>query len=160
MIHAATALPAWRIGLLLCTALILAACTPMAPEPEPPPDVAPLPLPPADPEPAPPVRAPAVLALMDRADGLAEQGDQEAASAALERALRLAPEDPELWHRLAALRLAQTDWAAAEALALRSLGLDDGGRWRQQNWRLIAAARRGAGDRDGAREAEARLRPG
>ena len=143
----------WRLPVLVVVALWLAACAPLRPEP------------PAEPEPAAPeiVEAPlspALLALVDRAAEFTAAGDHDDAAAALERALRLAPEQPELWYRLATVRLAQGDWSAAEAMALRSLDRDDSGFWRRANWRLIAEARRQAGDRDGAREAEARLRPG
>jgi len=143
----------WRIALLLLLSLWLAACAPLAPEPTP------------EPEPLPPEGVPtplpkALLALLDRAEDFTAAGDLDEAAAALERALRLAPEEPQLWHRLAAVRLAQGDSGAAEAMALRSVDRDPAGRWRVANWRLIAQARRQAGDRDGAREAEVRWRSG
>lgn len=138
--------------LLAIGTLWLSACAQLAPEP-------------AEPEPEAPELAeaplpPALLALVDRAAEFSAAGDHDDAAAALERALRLSPEEPGLWHRLAAVRLAQGDWGAAEAMAQRSLERDETGIWRRANWRLIAEARRQAGDRDGAREAEARLRAG
>ncbi|MCC5884959.1 MAG: tetratricopeptide repeat protein [Gammaproteobacteria bacterium] len=142
-----------RWPLLAAVSLWLAACAPLAPEP------------PVEPQPEAPeaVEAPlppALLALVDRAAEFSAAGDHDDAAAALERALRLSPEEPGLWHRLAAVRLAQGDWGAAEAMAQRSLDRDERGVWRRANWRLIAEARRQAGDRAGAREAEARLRAG
>lgn len=142
-----------RLALLAALSLALAACAPLGPEP----DAAPQP---GTAEVAEAALSPALLALVDRAQVFADAGDLDEAAAALERALRLAPEEPELWHRLAALRLAEGDWGAAEAMALRSIDRDSEGTWRRANWRVIAEARRQAGDREGAREAEARLRAG
>lgn len=143
----------WRLASLAVVSLWLAACAPLAPEPD------------AEPEPEAPEVAeaplsPALLALLDRASAFTAAGDLDDAAAALERALRLAPEEPELWYRLAAVRFAQGDWGAAEAMALRSIDRDSAGAWRRANWQLIAEARRQAGDREGAREAETRLRAG
>lgn len=159
-----------RLAVLAVASLWLAACAPLSPEPAPEP--AP-PAPAAEPAPGPtaePGRAapevveaplsPALLALLDRAAELTAVGEHDDAAAAVERALRLAPERPELWYRLALVRLAQGDWGGAEAMAMRSLDRDETGFWRRANWRLIAQARRQAGDREGAREAEARLRAG
>lgn len=142
----------WRACVVVCMALVVAACAPLAPAPTPAPD----PGPGAAPAPPPP----AVVALMDRSDGQLREGDHDAAAASLERALRLDPQNAELWHRLAQVRFAQADWPAAETLAMRSIGLDASGTLRRENWQLIAAARRQSGDESGAREAEARLRPG
>ena len=83
---------------------------------------------------------------------------------ALERALRLAPEDPVLWSRLAELRLRQKDFAVAENLAAKSNALAGDRRvLRYRNWLLIAEARRRRGDEAGAEKARAeaqRLRSG
>ncbi len=142
----------WRACVLFSMALVVTACAPLAPQPAPSADPDPVAVP------APP--PPAVVALMDRSDGQLDEGDHDAAAASLERALRLDPQNAELWHRLARVRFAQADWSAAETLAMRSIGLDVAGSLRRDNWQLIAAARRQAGDENGAREAEARLRPG
>ena len=95
-----------------------------------------------------------VLALLDRAARAERAGDLEAAAAAVERALRFAPRDARLWHRLARIRLAQGMWQRAEALARRSLALAPRDRaLGARNWRVIAAARAGRGDRVGAERA-------
>lgn len=150
-----------RRSLLAAASLWLAACAPLAPEPVGDPVVEPVVVPEsAAAEVAEAPLSPALLALVDRAAEFSAAGDHDDAAAALERALRLSPAEPGLWHRLASVRLAQGDFRAAEAMAQRSLERDESGLWRRANWRLIAEARRLAGDRDGAREAEARLRPG
>lgn len=143
----------WRLAALAWVSLWLAACAPLAPEPDPEPQ-------PEAPEVVATPLSPALLALLDRAAEFEAAGELDDAAAVLERALRLAPEEPELWHRLAVVRLAEGDWGAAEAMALRSLDRDQTGAWRRANWRLISEARRRAGDGEGAREAEARWRPG
>lgn len=79
------------------------------------------------------------------------------ASAQLERALRIEPRNPWLWHELAQVRLRQGDYAQAEGLAARSNGYARDQRPLQQaNWRLIAEARARAGDNAGAAAARAK----
>ncbi len=96
----------------------------------------------------------AVVALVGSAREAEKAGQYGRAAAALERALKVDPRDPRLWHRLAAVRYRQGRHAEAEALALRSLNLRPADRgldtW---NWRVIAAARHARGDEAGAREA-------
>ena len=138
----------FRAAALGMAALWLAACTPLTPAPER--EAEPVPMP------APAPQAPAVVALADTAQEFEAQGRYDSAAAALERALRLSPQDAELWHRLAGIRLVQGRWPAAESLAFRSLGLDATNALRRANWLLIADARRAAGNEAGAREAEAR----
>ncbi len=66
---------------------------------------------------------PAVLALMDETDYRLGEGAAEAAASSVERALRLEPKNPWLWHRLAVLRLQQGHWRQAVALAEKSNSL-------------------------------------
>lgn len=66
---------------------------------------------------------PAVLALLDDTDIHVSEGNTEGAADAIERALRLEPKNPWLWHRLAALKLEQGQWRQAEALAQKSNSL-------------------------------------
>ena len=65
----------------------------------------------------------AVLALMDETDYRLGEGDAEGAAGSVERALRLEPKNPWLWHRLAVLRLRQGHWRQAMALAEKSNSL-------------------------------------
>ena len=66
---------------------------------------------------------PAVIALLDDTDLRFSQGDAEGAVSSVERALRLEPRNPWLWHRLAVLRLRQGQWRQAIALAEKSNSL-------------------------------------
>ncbi|MEH6471622.1 MAG: tetratricopeptide repeat protein [Halopseudomonas sp.] len=70
--------------------------------------------------------SPALLALMEQADGLESKGDQQGALAQLERAQRIAPRDPLVYLQLARLRLHMNDRARAEQLARRGLSLSGG----------------------------------
>jgi hypothetical protein len=97
---------------------------------------------------------PAVTALLDAADQAAKAGRVDLAAAAIERALRLEPQNALLWSRLASIRLRQRDWAQAETLAGKSSSLArDNAGLRLQNWRIIEQARLEQGDRAGAGEA-------
>lgn len=104
-----------------------------------------------------PAGSPAVIALLDRADQQYQAHDLDAAAASLERALRIEPRNPRLWHRLAAVRLEQGRYGQAVQMAGKSNSLAGGDtRLQARNWRLIAAARRAEGDAQGARAAEDR----
>ena len=101
----------------------------------------------------------AVVALLESAREAEEARQYGRAAAALERALKVEPRNPRLWHRLAAVRYWQGRHAEAEALALRSMSLGPANReLDSRNWRVIAAARHGQGDEEGAREALRRAR--
>lgn len=85
---------------------------------------------------------PAVRALQVSSQAAFAEGDFEAAAADLERALRVAPRDPELWHELARVRQAQGQFAEAESLALRSNSLAGGDEaLEQRNLELIEECR-------------------
>ena len=95
--------------------IFLAGCaTPPGPEDkpaEPPPVVA---------APAPHKENVAVAGLMDTARSEAAAGNLANAAASLERALRIEPRNPRLWHDLARVRLRQGDTVQAANLAARS----------------------------------------
>lgn len=102
-----------------------------------------------------PARAVEVLAM--RAEDQRRTGKLSEAAASIERALRIAPRDALLWHRLALVRRDQRRFGEAVELATKSNSLArDDVRLRQDNWRLIAAARRSQGDASGARAADRR----
>lgn len=106
-----------------------------------------------------PVPNRAVAVLVRRAGDQQRAGDLDAAAASLERALRIAPRDAALWHRLARLREQQGRYGQAEELAAKSNALAAGdAALTSDNWRLIARARRAVGDLAGARAAEAQVR--
>ena len=97
----------------------------------------------------------AVLALVDDAERLRGSGEFNRAAASLERALRIEPRNPYLWNRLARLRLEQGQYGEAADLAAKSNALaGNNASLKRDNWRMIAAVRRSAGDLAGARAAE------
>jgi predicted Zn-dependent protease len=114
--------------------------------------------PPVQPSYARPEPKRAVAALMRRAEDQRASGELDAATVSLERALRIAPEEPILWHRLAEVRDAQRRPDLVVQLAAKSNALanPEDRQLRRDNWRLIAGARHALGDQDGAREAERR----
>ncbi len=96
----------------------------------------------------------AVIALLDRSRMDYESGKREAAGASLERALRIEPRNPWLWHELAQLRLTQGQYAQAITLAQKSTSFAGRERRLQAlNWRLIGNARVAQGDSSKAEQA-------
>jgi hypothetical protein len=102
------------------------------------------------------------------AQGLARQAEQQrqtgdyvGAAATLERALRIQPQEAYLWNRLARVRMEQGLAGQAGNLAKRSNALaKDQPQLKQDNWSIIAASRRAAGDAAGAAEAAQKARGG
>ena len=94
--------------------------------------------------PAPPpvtTSKPASNLLLASAREQLQAGDTSRAAATLERALRIAPNDPYLWHELAQVRFAAGEWQQAIQLANKSrvlAGCDI--ELRNKNSDLIAAA--------------------
>lgn len=102
---------------------------------------------------------PAVVALLQQAEQQANGGDLESAAASLERAIRIDPRNPVLWHHLATVRLSQGNPSQAEQLANKSNSLAPGNYTQQsRNWLLIAQARRQLNNSSGAAAAEQRAR--
>lgn len=176
---------AGRTLTVLLLVAMLGACAVPAPRPAPPPqpgaeavilDPVPLPVPdsvlepwpePEEPRPRepvptpqpPPATAPAALALAAQSDQARSEGNLRVAGLQLERALRIAPRDAGLWNRLARVRLEQQDFQQAERMAERSLQLALGDRSLMlSNWQIIASAREGLGDTEGARKAREEIR--
>ena len=148
-----------RSGIMLAAVFVIQACSSVPPPRVPPPVVdRGIPAPdgqrvpvqtqpvPSAPGPAPgrvvPARPqpPAVVALLEHAEQQANTGDLESAAASLERALRIDPRNPVLWHHLATVRLAQGQASQAEQLAVKSNSLASGNAAQQAlNWQLIAS---------------------
>lgn len=100
-----------------------------------------------------------VLALLTSARQQEGSGDLSSASASLERALRIAPREPQVLYRLAKVRLDQGDAAQAEQLARRGLSYASGRPALQASlWGLVADARERQGDRAGAAQARERAK--
>ncbi len=79
---------------------------------------------------------------MDSARNDVAAGRLANAAASLERALRIEPRNPRLWHELARVRLLQGDRVQAETLAARSNTYAAGdAELRAANQRLIEDAR-------------------
>ena len=81
--------------------------------------------------PAPPVASASmnsapVVALLNTAETQARSGDADQAVATIERAVRIEPRNPWLWHRLAVLRMQQGRYEQAIGLATRSNSLANG----------------------------------
>ena len=95
-----------------------------------------------------------VAGLQQDAIELKKQGEPAKAAAVLERAIRIQPRNPTLWHQLADVRYSQQKYAQAESLALRSNGYAaTNDAIRHKNWLLIAEARAKQGNHKGARAA-------
>ncbi len=101
-------------------------------------------------------RVPAVQGLLATAERERRAGRLDAASAALERAQRLAPQSALIYQRLAEVRLQQKRWPEAEQFARKGLGFASGAAAQSACWRLIAEARRQQGHHDAAQAADSR----
>lgn len=100
-----------------------------------------------------------VLALLTAARDQEGRGDLGGASSSLERAMRIAPREPQVFYRLAQVRLAQGDAPQAEQMAQRGLSYAAGRPALQAGlWELIAKARESQGNASGAAEARQRAR--
>ncbi len=134
--------------------------TPRVEAPRPKPSTNYLPTPPApQPQPVIATAVPAARALLDKARLARKRGLLAEADALLERAMRLAPSEPNLYLETAEVRLAQGNFSAATQFAQKSLSLL-GSRdaitsrdQRMQAWRVISEAKAGQGDDSGAAQA-------
>jgi tetratricopeptide (TPR) repeat protein len=136
---------------VLMTAALLSGCVMPAPppgqaigsvRPAPPipaqPPSAP-PAPPATPAPRQFQLGAASRALVAQAHAQAKSGDFGQASATIERALRIEPENPLLWIELGRMRLGAADAEAADGMGRKALALGTGDPSAQAGaWRLIA----------------------
>lgn len=101
-----------------------------------------------------PTRAPAIAELLARAEQSSAQGQHDAARASLERAVKIAPRDAELWQKLAMVSYAQGDWAQAKSLAERSNSFAaPGSALAARNWTLIGNAELKLGNQSAAASA-------
>jgi predicted Zn-dependent protease len=97
---------------------------------------------------------PAVMALQTDIEANLKIGRYAEAAASLERAIRIQPKNPELWHVLADVRLKQQQLGLAEDLAKKSnLLAKSNQELIRSNWVVIAGSRRLKGDSAGASEA-------
>lgn len=100
-----------------------------------------------------------VLSLLTVSRDQQSRGDLGGASSSLERAMRIAPREPQVFYRLAQVRLAQGNAGQAEQMAQRGLSFATGRPALQAGlWELIAQAREQMGNAAGAAEARQRAR--
>jgi tetratricopeptide (TPR) repeat protein len=136
-----------------------------SPSPQPsgslPPSPAPPSAPPAQPVPPPPPPSrenhlsPATHSLVTQARTQISHGDLDGASATLDRALRIEPNNPLLWIERGRLRLAESDPHQAEGCGRKALALASGDpSARKQAGRVLVDALRAQGKNQEAREVE------
>jgi hypothetical protein len=150
--------PLTRIAAALGLAALLTGCPAPAPRPSPIPNPLatsdapaspPLVPPPHAPVPRPPQPArenrlsPATRSLVTQAHTLVAHGDIDGASATLDRALRIEPNNPLLWIERGRVRLTENDAHQAEVCGRKALALASGDQAAQrQAARLLADALR------------------
>ncbi|MCK5719211.1 MAG: hypothetical protein KAH84_04585 [Thiomargarita sp.] len=102
----------------------------------------------------------AIKALLLEAKDYYVEKQFEQAAASLERALRIEPRHPILWHNLAGIRLSQEDWKRAANLAQKSnslVGVEKKyKKLRMRNWVIVTLACEGMDDANCAHEARRR----
>lgn len=98
--------------------------------------------------------SPAVMSLVNSADQAMKQHQTDRAGSLIERALNLAPRNPFLYQKLAAIRLTQKQPAQAVQLARKSNSLAGNNPFiKQTNWQLIAQADKNRGHKSAVRQA-------
>ncbi len=97
----------------------------------------------------------AVVALLDSARQDTSSGDLRAAQNRLERALRIAPRDPQVYYQLADVQRRLGQFMQAEQVALKGVNVAGGQPVQLRRlWSLVALIRSEAGDSAGARQAQ------
>lgn len=111
-------------------------------------------------EPAQPVRHPTAQNLLEAATAAAARGEWERAQAALERAVKVAPDDNDLWRQLAFTHFRQGAHPQALQFARRSLEGTPSVEMAAASWRLIADIEEARGNTAAAAEARRRAMNG
>jgi hypothetical protein len=121
--------------------------------------VAPTPLPRERPRTPPATLTPASKALVGQAQAQRKKGDLPGATASLERALRIEPNNPLLWIELGRLRMDQRNYPQAESMGRKALSMSVGdNRTQSQAWLLISDSLKARGKNPQAQEALAKSR--
>ncbi len=85
----------------------------------------------------------AVVQLMRKAQAQSESGDNVAAAATIERALRIEPKNPALWHNLALVKYKLGDCSSAVNMAKKSNAYSaKGHELKQKNSEIISECRK------------------
>jgi hypothetical protein len=101
--------------------------------------------------------SPAVNALASAANQDSQSGNIEAATASIERAIRIEPRNATLYYKLALLRLKESKPRLAEDLAKKAALLaSNDTQLKKHSWLLVARAREMQGDLKGGKEARAK----
>jgi tetratricopeptide (TPR) repeat protein len=99
----------------------------------------------------------ALIALLDSADAAQQQGNFKSAQTTLQRAQRIAPQDPDVYYKLAVTHRNLEDYRLAEQVALKGVSIVQGqSRQLRRFWLLIADIRMQSGDIVAAEKAEYR----
>lgn len=102
-------------------------------------------------------QSPAVIALLDSADAAQQQGNFKSAQTTLQRAQRIAPQDPEVYYQLSLTHRDLKDYRLAEQVALKGVSIVQGQTDQLRRfWLLIADIRLQSGDIEAAEKAEYR----
>lgn len=97
---------------------------------------------------------PAVVTILDQSWQYEQAGKLDSAAQTVERGLRIAPQNPALWQRLAQIRLQQRYLSQAVDLARKSISLGQGrAQLIRENYLLIATAYELVGNKAGHRAA-------
>jgi tetratricopeptide (TPR) repeat protein len=103
--------------------------------------------------------SPASKALVAQAQSQRRKGDFPGATASLERALRIEPNNPLLWIEMGRLRMDQRNYAQADGMGRKALSMSVGDdRTQSQAWQLIADSYRARGQNVQAQEAQDKAR--
>jgi len=146
---------------IVLAGLLLYGCGPQyasLPRPEPVPS--PLPAPPPTPEPTPvyPERVPqpAAARLLHDAEQALHAGNARKADEYLERAIRIDPQNPQVWHVLARSKFQQLQYPQTIQMALKSNSFRPDRAIERNNWLLMEQAYLAMGDTQKAEKARAR----
>ena len=102
---------------------------------------------------------PVVIAFLDDAEKQVSDGNIDQAIISLERAVRIKPKEPWLWHQLAVLKMKKELWQEAITLAQKSIALSGQNETLLAgNWQVIARSKRAMGDESGAKQADDKVR--
>lgn len=106
-----------------------------------------------------PLRDPAIGGFLKKANEAEARHEIPAAIEAANKALKLAPDAPDILQYLAELETARGDWNQADQLAMKSftLGPKIGGLC-ARNWQTVIEARRALGDAATVAQAETRVK--
>lgn len=97
----------------------------------------------------------AVIALLDTATAQQQEGDYRSAQTTLQRAQRIAPQDPEVYYKLAGTHRDLEDYALAEQVALKGITIVQGRPDQlKQFWLLLAEIYTLAGNDQKAKAAQ------